>query len=81
MARNPRTGRVAASRLRSGAELAPIFAREVSPRLNLPEGERVVYADLLEAALAMASRMLTSAQYILVVDRSPRVQAALSILA
>ena len=67
----------AASRLRSGAELAPIFAREVRPRLNLPEGERVVYADLLEAALATAGRMLTSAQYILVVDRSPRVQAAL----
>jgi hypothetical protein len=67
----------AASRLQSGAELAPIFAREVRPRLNLPERERAVYADLLEAALATAGRMLTSAQYILVVDRSPRVQAVL----
>ena len=63
--------------LRSGAELAPIFAREVRPRLNLPEEERAVYADLLEAALAKANRVLASAQYILVVDRSPKVQAAL----
>jgi hypothetical protein len=62
---------------RSGVELAPIFAREVRPRLNPPEEERTVYAGLLEAALAKAKLVLASAQYILLVDRSPNVQAAL----
>ena len=63
-------------RLRSGVELAPIFAREVRPRLNLPEEERARYAGLLEAALTNRNVVLTTAQYILVVDRSPKVQAA-----
>ena len=64
-------------RLRSGVELAPIFAREVKPRLNLPEEERGVYAGFLEAALTRADLVLATAQYILLVDRSPKVQAAL----
>jgi hypothetical protein len=64
-------------RLRSGVELAPIFAREVRPRLNLPEQERAMYAGLLEAALTHANVVLTNAQYIVVVDRSSKVQAAL----
>ena len=63
--------------LRSGVELAPIFAREVKPRLNLPEEERAAYAGLLEAALTKANVVLTTAQYVLLVDRSPKVQAAL----
>jgi hypothetical protein len=62
---------------RSGVELAPIFAREVRPRLNPPEEERTVYAGLLETALAKAKLVLASAQYIMLVDRSPNVQAAL----
>ena len=64
-------------RLRSGVELAPIFAREVRPRLNLPEEERAAYAGLLEVALTNANVVLTTAQYVLLVDRSPKVQAAL----
>ena len=69
--------RTALLRLGSGAELVPIFAREVRPRLNLPQPERVLYAGLLEAALSSMNVVLTTAQYILVVDRSPKVQAAL----
>jgi hypothetical protein len=64
-------------RLQSGVELAPIFAREVKPRLHPPEEEQLLYAGLLEAALAKANVALTTAQYILLVDRSPKVQAAL----
>jgi hypothetical protein len=64
-------------RPRSGVELAPVFAREVKPRLNLPKAEGIVYARLLNAALTKAEVVLTSPQYILLVDRSPKVQAAL----
>jgi hypothetical protein len=64
-------------RLQSGVELAPIFAQQVKPRLNLPEAEGIAYARRLETALAKANVTLSSAQYILLVDRSPRVQAAL----
>ena len=62
---------------RSGVELAPIFAREVRPRLNLPEEERAAYAGLLGVALTKANVVQTTAQYVLLVDRSPKVQAAL----
>jgi hypothetical protein len=67
----------AALGLRSGVELAPIFARQVKPRLTLPPTERTLYARLLEAALAKANVALTGPQYVLLVDRSPKVQAAL----
>ena len=63
--------------VRSGIELAPIFAREVRPRLNLPEEERAAYAGLLGVALTKANVVQTTAQYVLLVDRSPKVQAAL----
>jgi hypothetical protein len=64
-------------RLQSGLDLAPVLAREVRPRLNVPEEERTAYAGLLETALAKTNRVLATAQYILLVDRSPKVQAAL----
>lgn len=67
----------AAPRLRSGIEMAPIFARQVKPRLNPPEAERRLYATLLGETLARADVVLTAAQYIVLVDRNPRVQAAL----
>jgi hypothetical protein len=63
--------------LRSGIELAASFAREVKPRLTLPEEEHAVYAGLLAAALGKADLVLATAQYVLLVDRSPKVQAAL----
>ena len=62
--------------LRTGVELAPIFAREVTPRWNVPKDEHDVYAPLLRAALLNANVVLTTAQYLLLVDRSPKVQAA-----
>jgi hypothetical protein len=73
-ASGPRTAPLS---LRSGVELAPIFAREVKPRLNLPEEERAAYAGLLEVGLTKANVVLTTAQYVLLVDRSPKVQAVL----
>jgi hypothetical protein len=63
--------------LRSGVELASIFAREVRPRLDVPQEEHAVYAGLLGAALTNANVVLTTAQYVLLVDRSPKVQAVL----
>lgn len=60
---------------RSGVELAPIFAREVRPRLNLPEEERAAYAGLLGVALTKANVVQTTAQYVLLVDRSPKVHS------
>ncbi len=62
---------------RSGVELAPIFAREVRPQARPPGTERALYVGLLETALANASVELPQAQYILVVDRNPKVQVAL----
>jgi len=63
--------------VRSGVELAPIFVREVRPRLNLPEKEHAAYAGLLGVALTKANVVQSTAQYVLLVDRSPKVQAAL----
>jgi hypothetical protein len=62
---------------RTGLELAPIFAREVTPRLNVPQEDHALYAGLFGAALSNANVALTRAQYLVLVDRSPRVQAAL----
>ena len=63
--------------MRSGVDLAAIFEREVRPRLNLPEEERAAYAGLLGLALTKTNVVQTTAQYVLLVDRSPKVQAAL----
>jgi hypothetical protein len=62
--------------LGTGAELALVFAKEVVPRLNVPGEEQGTYARLLRAALLDANVVLQTAQYLLLVDRSPKVQAA-----
>jgi hypothetical protein len=61
--------------LQTGGELALLFGREVTPRVGVPSEERDAYARLLRTALLDANIGLTSAQYVLVVDRSPKVQA------
>lgn len=57
------------------APLAAEFAVEVDKRLELPDEERAGYAKRLAAALSAAGRIDLEAQYVLLVDRSPRVQA------
>ena len=45
--------------------------------MNVPQEEHAVYAGLLRAAVMKANVVLTTAQYLLVVDRSPTMQAGL----
>ena len=61
--------------LRTGAWLASVFEKEVTPRLNVPREEQGAYARLVQAALWSANVVLQTAQYLLLVDRSPKVQA------
>jgi hypothetical protein len=57
----------------AAAPLADEFAREVDRRLEPPPAEQAYYAALLDKALPEAG----APQYFVLVDRSPRVQAAL----
>lgn len=59
------------------APLTAEFQLDVLPTLQLPEDERVGYAARLQAALDAAQLPPAAAQYILLVDRSASVQAAL----
>ena len=61
----------------SPAPLAAEFLRDVAPRLLLPDDERSAYAARLQDALTAAQVTLAAPQFIVLVDRSPRVQAAL----
>ena len=60
-----------------GRRLSPLFEQQVTRRLNVPPAEQERYAQLLTAALADAGLSNLSPQYVLLVDRSPRVQAAM----
>jgi hypothetical protein len=53
------------------------FAQEVHPRLELPADESIEYVQLLTEALTRAGINELSAQYLVMVDRSPYVQAAI----
>ena len=68
---------IAPSTLAPPAPLAAEFARDVVPQLALPDDERVAYALRLQGALEQAQVRLTTPQFIVLVDRSPNVQAAL----
>jgi hypothetical protein len=61
----------------SAVQLAAKFERDVSPRLVLPQTEALAYALRLQGALATAQLSLAVEQFIVLVDRSPSVQAAL----
>lgn len=59
--------------------LAAEFADQVHPRLAVPEAEQWAYAARLQTALDQANAVPapTPAQFVLLIDRSPWVQAAL----
>lgn len=65
---------LAAAAPQPGAEA---FEREVGTRLKLPAREQARYSRWLEGALAQAGIAGGGAQYFVLIDRSPRVQAAL----
>ena len=61
----------------SAAPLQAEFEWAVSPRLTLPSTEALAYTQLLQDALAKAQLSLAADQFVLLVDRSRNVQAAL----
>ena len=58
-------------------EVARAFRQEVSPALVLPEDEQTRYGDLALQSLHAAGLVLLAPQYVLVVDRNVKVQAAM----
>jgi hypothetical protein len=58
-----------------GVPLQGAFAREVDKRLTLPDDERTHYIALLESALDKADKAALHSQFVVLVDRSPQVQA------
>src|SRR5215467_10664989 len=66
-----------ASAADDGRRLAPLFEQQVTRRLNVPEADQAKYAQLLNSALENAEVSQLPAQYILLVDRNPHVQAAM----
>ena len=65
----------AAPTWQSGRDLTPVFDTAVTRRLAIPADEVAAYAQRLDAALAGAGVVLARPQYVLLVDRSPQVQA------
>jgi hypothetical protein len=65
----------APARWQSGIDLAEVFQRAIDKRLSLPDEERVRYAAELQRALEDAGIVSLASQYVLLVDRSPHVQA------
>lgn len=58
-----------------GASLALAFRHEVDRRFDIPQQDQERYAQLLESALASAGTPILKSQYVVMVDRSPFVQA------
>lgn len=61
----------------SGLALRARYEAEVDRRLNLPPEAEQRYAQALRSALEAAGQHALSAQYLLLVDRAPQVQALL----
>ena len=59
------------------AELAAVYRAQVDRRLDVPPDEVQRYARLADEAFARAAAAPSPGQYVVVVDRSPRVQALL----
>lgn len=64
----------------SDLSLAANFEREVRPRLNMPIEEELAYSARLQQSLEEAHLQLESPQYVLLVDRNPKVQAVMIFL-
>ena len=64
----------------SGVPMAAEFERDVYPRLVVPPAEVSAYTGRLQGALGIAHLSVSSEQFVVLVDRSPSVQAALLFL-
>jgi len=60
-----------------GRALASLFKQQVARRLIVPLEEQQHYASLLDAALQRAGIQQLAPEYVVLVDRNPRVQAAM----
>jgi len=67
----------AAAQLDDGRHLAVLFRLQVDRRLAVPEDEQRQYGNRLRHALALHGALPLPPQYVLLVDRDARVQAAL----
>jgi hypothetical protein len=70
-------GPAASAAADSPADIASLYASQVDKRLTLPEEEVLRYGAMALQMLEQANIQLDRAQYLLLVDRSPQVQAAL----
>lgn len=61
----------------SPADLAPLYAREVDRRLEVPTAEQSDYAATMEQALRSAQIAPSTSQYVVLVDRNPNLQAVM----
>jgi hypothetical protein len=72
---------LAAAAVDTGADLAALYALQVDRRLDVPADEQRAYAQRLAHALALAPHAAAPRplppQYVLLIDRDARVQAAL----
>ena len=59
------------------ADLVKAYAKEVDRRLTLPEPDQVMYAERLARALHAAGVHIDRPQFVVLVDRSAQVQAAM----
>jgi hypothetical protein len=58
-------------------DLSAVYRTEVDKQLDIPPPEVKRYSQMAEASLALAGKLPMLAQYVLLVDRSPQVQALL----
>src|SRR5215831_2455807 len=66
-----------ASAQEEGTKLVPLFEKQVTRRLAVPPAEQKLYVRLLESTLEEAGIQQLPPEYVVLVDRSPRVQAAM----
>lgn len=64
-----------AAQAEDGVSLAAAYLREVDLRLDVPQQEQSNYAQSLKAALANAGITPDKSQYLVMLDRDPKVQA------
>lgn len=69
--------RLSASAADDGRSLASLFEQQVPRRLTVPPAEQERYAQLLTSTLEEDGFAPLSPQYVVLVDRSPHVQAAM----
>jgi hypothetical protein len=66
--------------IESPEQMVALYAATVDKRLNIPDEEATVYAELAIDALKQVPAADSASQFVLLIDRSPKVQAAMLFL-